>query len=241
MPRIYTANNIINRTAVEVGLTAVTDPVSSTDDNFTQLTGLLNSAGQELVELHAWEVLEKVYSLVTSDTDSGAYQLPDDWAYMIDQTGWDQSNNVPVAGPLSAQTWTYLEGRDLVTSTIYASFRLAQGEFDLFPQPPPDALEISFRYIMRNWVREPGGLEKDSVGLGSDLVLYEPILAIKMLKMKWLEAKGFDSTKASIEFNTIFDSRAGKDAGAPVLSASNTGRGMPYLSPWNTPDSGFGQ
>ena len=97
MARQDTANTIINRVAVEVGLTAVTDPVADADPAFKQLTGLLTAAGQELVELHQWQVLRQEYEFTTvAATDTGIYDLPADFSYMIDQSGWDQTNNVPI-------------------------------------------------------------------------------------------------------------------------------------------------
>jgi hypothetical protein len=241
MARVFTAKQVIDRAALEVGLEPLTDPISSTDQNFIQLTGLLNSAGQELVELWPWEVLVSDFEITTAAEDTGTYPLPADFSYMIDQTGWDRSNNVAIAGPLSAQDWTYLKGRDLVNQTIYASFRLFKGEFNIFPQPPPVDLEISFEYISRNWAASAGGLPQDSVALSSDFVLYEPILIIKYLKCKWLEAKGFDSSSARLEFDNMFLSRTGKDVGAEIVSAGRNRRGYPYLNPlYNTPDTGFG-
>ena len=242
MPRLYTAKDIVDRAALEVGLQPLPDPISADDQNFIQLTGLLNSAGQELVELYPWEMLVSNFELTTAAQDTGTYPLPDDFAYMIDQTGWDQSNNVAVAGPLSAQDWTYLKGRDLVNQTIYASFRLFAGEFNIFPQPPPVDLEIAFEYISRNWVKEASSeVRKDAVTLSTDVVLYEPILIIKFLKSKWLEAKGFDSSSARLEFDNMMDSRMGRDRGAEIISAGRNRRGYPYLNPlYNTPDTGFG-
>lgn len=243
MGRYSTVNEILNRTALEVGLIPVTDPEASSDESFIQLTGLLTSAGQEMVELHPWQILRGVYEFTTTDTDTGTYDLPDDFSYMIDQTGWDQTNRVAVGGPLSAQDWSYLLGRDLVSQSIYASFRLVDGKFDLFPQPPPVDLKIRFEYISRNWITEAGQDEpnRDNIGTGNDTVMYEPILIIKYLKVKFLSAKGFDTRSAALDFETLFLSRTGKDEGAPILSASSTQRGFPYLSPiYNTGDSGFG-
>jgi len=215
--------------------------VTNTDENFIQLTGLLTSAGQELVELHPWQILVKEFALTTTDLDTGTYDLPDDFCYMIDQTGWDRTNRVAIGGPLSPQQWTYLKGRDLVSQTIYASFRLVDNKFDLFPQPPPVGLQVSFEYISRNWVLLSDQSYADEIQNGTDTALFEPILIVKFLKAKFLEAKGFDSTAARAELQSMFDSRTGKDTGAPILSASGTGRGFPYLSPfYNTGDTGYG-
>ena len=243
MGRISSANEIINRAAVEVGLTAVNDPVGDLDESFRQLTQLLNSAGQEMVELHPWQTLVKSFQVITQTSDTGTYDLPSDYSYMIDQTGWEHTNRVAMGGPLSAQDWTYLKGRDLISQSIYASFRLVDNKFDIYPQDPvPDGLDINFEYINRNWVLESNGTTyRDSVGTGSDQVLYEPILIIKFLKAKFLEAKGFDAQAARLEFENMFNSRTGKDTGAPILSASNNSRGFPYLHPYyNTSDTGFG-
>ncbi len=243
MARFDTANGIINRAAVECGLLKDASPVESSDESFIQLTELLNACGQELVELHEWQLLVGKHQIITSNADSGSYDLPDDFSYMIDQTGWEHSNTTPLGGPLSAQDWTYLLGRNLVSDTIYASFRLVDNKFDIFPQNPvPDGLDINFEYINRNWVEEAGaGLRKDAVTIGSDVVLYDPIMTVKFLRLKFLSAKGFDTAAAAVEFQTMFDSRTGKDTGAPILSASNNSRGYPYLQPYrNTGDSNFG-
>ncbi len=243
MARLSTANDIINRVAVEVGLSKVSDPLSSADEAFVQLSELLNAAGQELVELHQWQALVRVFELTTKLGDAGSYDLPDDFSYMIDQTGWDKSNRVAIGGPLSAQDWSYLAGRDLISQSIYASFRLVDNKFDIYPQDPvPDGLNIRFEYMSRNWVQEqPSGLRKDLVTEGADIVLYEPILAIKFLKVKFLQAKGFDTTAAAQELENMFTSRTGKDTGASILSASNNSRGFPYLHPYyNTADTGYG-
>ncbi|HUW15169.1 MAG TPA: hypothetical protein VM537_35960 [Anaerolineae bacterium] len=242
MARFDNAGDIINRAALEIGLVPVSDPVGSTDEAFIQLTGLLTSAGQEMVELHPWQVLTSVFEFTTTDLDTGSYDLPDDYSYMIDQTGWDRTNKVMISGPLSPQDWTYLKGRDLVNQTIYASFRLMDAKFDLFPQPPPVGLQVSFEYINRNWVRLSDDSRADSIQNSSDTVLYEPILIIKFLKAKFLEAKGFDPSSARLEFENMMNSRTGKDTGAPILSAGRNGRGYPYLnSLYNTPDTGYGR
>lgn len=243
MARLSIANDIINRVAVEVGLLKVSDPLSSVDETFIQLSELLNAAGQELVELWPWQILVKPFQVVTQDTDTGTYDLPDDFSYMIDQTGWEHSSRVAIGGPLSAQDWTYLAGRDLISQSIYASFRLVDNKFDIYPQDPvPAGLDINFEYISRNWVQEQGtGDRKDLVTVGSDVVMYEPILIIKFLKVKWLQTKGFDTTAAVTELENVWGSRTGKDAGASILSASNNSRGFPYLHPYyNTSDTGYG-
>ena len=241
MARFYSANDIINRAALEAGLVPVSDPVGSGDESFVQLSGLLNSAGQEMIELHPWQGLRKKYSFTTQAGDTGAYDLPSDFSYMVDQTGWNRSANLPLGGPLSAQTWSYLDGLDLLESPIYALFQLMENKFQLFPQPPPVGIEIAFQYQSRDWVlTQSTGITGEIVTQGSDTVMYEPILIIKLLLAKFLSAKGFDSSAARLEFDTLFQSRTGKDKGADVLNAGNCGRGYPLINMQNAPWTGYG-
>lgn len=246
MARFETAGTIINRTAAELGLTPVADPFTSTDSAFLQLCSLLTSAGQEMLVLHEWQKFNKTHSLTTGtppdDDADGHYDLPDDFGYMIDQTGWEPTNRLPLGGPLTPQDWTYLVNTNLGSTTIYVSFRQNAGQFWILPNdPPPTGIEITFEYVSRNWVEDGAvpGTFKDSVESSADIVMYEPILIIKFLKLRQKEAKGFDTTAAVGQFITMFNSWTGKDASAPILNAARS-RYFPYLGWRNVPDTGFG-
>ncbi len=249
--RFFTAARIINDTLVETGLDEVVDPFSSTDKAARQMVRLLNIAGREMVSLHPWQILTREEQFTTVQGEDGVHDLPNDYAYMIDQTGWERRENVPLIGPLSPQDWTYLLGRDLVGSTIYASFRFDQNKLFLFPNnPAPAELDVNYEYISYNWVQDgdvvvgpnsPPG-DSDSATKSSDIILYPPILASRYLKVKWLEAKNLDSTSAMDGFRTQFYSWAGKDNGAAILNAGRQWRGFPYLDMWRSlPDTGFGR
>jgi len=240
---VATANDILNQVAAEIGISPVPDPYGSQDDAFIQMRYLLNTAGNQLVIAYPWELLNREANITTSAGDSGVYPLPEDFFYMIDQTGWERSQNVPLSGPLSPQDWQYLKGRDLVTSTIYASFRLKDGTFNIFPQPPPEGLDIYYEYISKNWVSDgvlPNPTYKREVTTGSDIPQFDKTLLTRFLKQQMLSAKGFDANDAKEDFAQIFGFLTGLDKGAEVLSVSRN-NGFPYLNAWrNLPDSGYG-
>ena len=244
MSRYITANDVLNRVAAEVGLTPITDPYASQDPAFIQMQHLLNTSGQELLESFPWANLVRSEQITTQAGDSGKYDLPSDFAYMIDQTGWERAENVPLFGPLSAQQWTYLLGRDLVSYTIYASFRLAENQFWLFPQPPAVGLDINYEYISRNWVKagDQADTFRDEVQVGSDVPLYPPILITRILKLRFLQARGFDTTGPMAEYRHALESWKGKDNSAPILNQGNRGWQYPYLDGLrNTPDTNYGK
>lgn len=243
--RFLTVNEVVNRAAVQVGLTPVTDVFSGVDPVFTQLTSLLTTGLQTLMEDHVWQILVREFQLTTGADETGEFPLPPDFGYMIDQTGWERSENVPLIGPLSAQDWTYLLGRDLVGSTIYAAFRFDQDQFFVFPNDPvPEGLDINFEYISRNLIQIAGTSPveyTDEAVTASDIVLLPPNLVVLQLKMLLLEAKGFDSTKATDAFNLALSSWIGKDNSAGILNAARWRYWYPYLDVYrNLPDTGYG-
>ena len=244
--RLSTVNDIINQVAVEVGLNPASNVFASPDTAFEQLRYLLQSSLKELLELFPWQILTRSFSYTTVQGEVGKISLPSDFAYMIPQTGWDHNNNVPLVGPLSPQDWTYLRGRDLVGSTIYASFRLNENQLWIFPQNPmPADLQITFEYISLNLVQKAGVLPieyTDQIEEAADIPLFPPHLIQRLLKAKYLEAKGFDSQKAQDAFWQSFNSWSGRDNSAPILNAGRAWRGYNYLNGfYNTPDSGFGR
>lgn len=245
MARYDTAGDIINDAATEVGLTAVSDPYISTDPAFIQLCRLMTTAGQEMLSLHQWQKFVKAHSITAIvPPDTGNYDLPDDFAYLIDQTGWTPTNGgngLPLGGPLSEQDWTYLVNTNLAASQIYVSFKIAEGQIQLLPQPPANGTIINFEYISRWWVADPGTTTpaKDRCVASDDVVLFEPILIKKFLKLRFLEAKGFDTTAAAGQFLTMFQAWTGKDVSAPVLNMARS-RFFPYLGYRNIPETNFG-
>ena len=237
---IISANDIVNRAAAEVGLAPVEDTYASLDPKFIQLRFLLNTAGEELMQAFAWEFLVREHQITTQQGDTGVYDLPADFGYMINQTGWERKENVPLGGPLSGQDWTYLKGRDLAQNTLYASFRIAQGKFNVYPDPPPSGLDINFEYITVNWAQSAGGAPQPEIRLGSDKPLFDKTLITRYLKLKYLESGGFNTIKAQDDFNVVFAFLTGNDKGGVVLSAGSSIRAYPYLGIGNLPDTGYG-
>lgn len=246
MARFDTASEIVNAAAVECGLTASTDVFSSSDPAFVQLRTMLTSVGRELLGLHQWNRFVKTHTITTAvPPDTGDYDLPSDFGFMIDQTGWTPTNvgmGLPLGGPLSEQDWAYLVNTNLASSTIYVSFKQSEGKFIVLPQPPPNAIDIIFSYISRWWVAAaatPTTASTDKVQANDDVVLFEPILIVKFLKLRFLESKGFDTTAAIAQFQSVFMQWTGKDTSAPVLNAARM-RIFPYLGWRNIPETNYG-
>lgn len=243
MPNIIkydTATNIINKVAPEVGLATVADPYSSQDPIYIQLRTLLGSVGIELLGKYEWENLIGTYQITTHSVDSGIYQLPADFDCMIDQTGWAQSYHWPLRGPYSAQVWQQLVNYPAVG--IYLGFRIEGDQFMIWPTPPPEGQIVNFKYMKRGFVQDgvTPTVFKDHIDQGTDILLFDWLLVVKLLKVRFLEAKQFDTTAAANQFNEAWDSRVGKNLGAAApLDLARSAR-FPYINGYNVPDLGYG-
>lgn len=239
-----TANRIINDVAVDVGLDPVADAVASSEKQFVQLTRQLNIAIEEIAEVHTWQQFKRQYSITTDialNPDS-IYPLPSDFHAMIDQTHWNQSTSMPLAGPVSSQQWQYLLGTNLSTTLIYAAFREQEGLLELLPTDIADGLVIAFEYSSRNWIRNAADdAYLQTVALADDLVLLAPSLIRGYLKAKYLGSKGFQTMDANEAVSLFLNTAGGKDAGAPTLNVGMRAGRFPYLNPYrNVRDTGYG-
>lgn len=243
MPNIIvydTAQNIINAAAGELGLTVPTsDPFSSQDGAIQRMCRLLKSAGQFLLGRHEWQDKEVVYNLTTQNGDTGVYPLPADFLALTDQTGWQKSYFWPLRGPYSAQMWQRVV--NYPTTGIYVAFRIQNGQLWIWPQPPPIGISITFVYKTRGWVTDASsGQLKDHVDVGADTVNFDWLLMSRLLKLRFLQSIGHDTTSALSEFNETFDMKtASSDGAAPELELARDAR-FPFITGFNSPDTGFG-
>lgn len=243
MSRYITAADIVNRASIECGLGTSSDVFADTDPKVIQLRNLLNTCGQDLVEAFEWEYLRREHNITTDAADDGSYDLPSDFGYIINQTAWDRTEKLPVSGPMSAQQWQYLKGRDFANSTIYLSFRLFEDKFNVYPDNPvPDAQDIRFEYISRNWVKLAGSStgDSDTVTANGDTVLFKPVMIVQYLRYKFLDSKGFDSQSALASFTKSFLQATGGNQGAPILNAGQRLTGIPLIDYRNIPVTNYG-
>lgn len=237
-----TAASVINDAAVELGLIAadIPDPYTSNDVNISQLRRFLKSLGQDLVRDHQWSTLQKTWTLATQPGLS-VYELPHDYQRFIDQTGWNRTQRMPLLGPLSPQGWQMLQ---VLTSAgvVDVMYRIVGGEFHLYPTPQVEDT-IAYEYISTDWVAVNGEEvpNHDRPESGGDLLFFDPRLLVCGLKLRWMRAKGFDTTAAQDDYDRALSRAQGADGSAPVLSLNY----QPFsanrmLDARNVPETGFG-
>lgn len=106
-----------------------------------------------------------------------------------------------------------------------------------FPTPAP----FKAFYVSRGYVKDQDDptLFKDVATKNGDQFLLDGTLMTLGGRLRWLEIKGFDTSSAARDFQIQYDSRAGTERGAPILSVSRQ-VGFPMLGIGNIPDTGYG-
>ena len=241
---------VVQQAMSEMGLPKPTAVVGVLDQTVEQMLSLLNSVGPDLVLGFPWEQLDKEYIITTEDGVS-EYPLPADWSYFLNQTQWDRSNHWPLLGPKSPQEWQWLKG-GLLSSGPRLRYRVWKGKFCLFPTPsavntPANnqtgvfaPWTIAQEYISSHWLEsaEVANTTYDSVQKDTDILLLDPWIVVKYLKLKFWEAKGLDTTAYSNDFVKMWDMRIGKNKGAPMLTMAPRARTM-LIGINNIPDGSW--
>ena len=242
MAQYWAALDILKQVSGELGLPAPITVVGVSDVQSTQLLALLNGAGNELQLYYPWEqfVKEWAFQSVLNQSD---YDLPDDLAYLTDQTQWDRTNHWPLLGPKSAQEWAWLKG-SLVAPLPRVRYRIAGDKLKIFPTltatTSPSQIDIAMEYVSKNWVSVFAAptVPTAMITLDSDTPMYNPWLLIKFVKFKFYELKGLPTTGVQADFMRIFNSLTGKDTGARILSLAPT-RTPQLIGPWSVPDGSW--
>ena len=240
MAKYWPALQLLNQVSAELGLPTASTISGTLAVQTAQLLAMINSAGNELLLYYPWEQFRAEW-IITTVPGEGAYSLPDDWAYSLDQTQWDRTNHWPLIGPKSAQEWAWLKGGLLATAPRLR-YRIMNNKLNLWPVPAvdssPAAYTIAQEYINKNWVINPEEVHKDMITLDDDMVQYDPWLITKYVKLKFYELKGFSTAGVQSDFQRIFDSLTGKDVGAPILNLSPRPTSQ-YIGPWSVPDGSW--
>lgn len=235
-----TAQEILSRAAVRLGLGEQSEPYGSTDQNIIQLRGMLADAGQDLIREHEWAHLRTQYEFITTSGED-TYTLPADFNRWVNQTQWNRTSKLPLGGPVTPQGWQLLKTLNVVAA-VQMFFRTEGSNIILHPEPS-GAFTIALEYVSEYWVSDDGGTTRNSAtpAADNDVLMLDAQVLIHRLRRDWQEAKGFDSTSASNAYEAALSFAKGQTEASPILnlhhSPYNRAR---FLDGSNVPPTGFG-
>jgi hypothetical protein len=213
------------------------------DVSSRQMLAQLTYSGRRLIkptDTYRWQILLRNWVLITVPGQT-VYPLPEDWDSFEDLTGWNFTSRLPMLGPATDAQWQTLKARNMGSSTISVIYRTRGGAFEIYSAfDAPQELQIC--YSSRAWVQSGADplVFKDWVETDDDVVLFDPDLMVSALKLRFLTAKGFDTTAALADYKEALESAICADTDAPVLTF-NTNDTYPLISTqFNAPDTGYG-
>ena len=165
------------------------------------------------------------------------YDMPSDYARMVDKTQYNKSNRWSIIGPKDAQEWQWLKA-SYVTTGPRMRFRIMGNKFTLWPMPTA-VLVLGFEYVSNAWVEAADGTLKTKMTADSDTSRFPDRLIILGAKLKLFEIKGFDTTSVLQDYTRELDKWKASESGADTLSLAPRYPNL-LLTQNNLPDTGYG-
>jgi hypothetical protein len=165
------------------------------------------------------------------------YDLPSDYDALIPRSMWDKSKHWEMLGPEDAQQWEWLLSGYISTGPRIR-WRLYGDYFQIWP-PNTTNEYLGFEYRSKGWAASTGGTVQNSFTADSDTCIYQDRLMVNGLKLKYFEAKGFDTTAMYRNYATQLESSLALDKSSANLSFAPR-PGNVLIGYDNIPDSGYG-
>ena len=242
----YTYGTAIAEIAKLVGhtTTAPPDPVGSTDPAIQQMASAINVALEELLTMHEWQDLTVKTELSVVGASAGlaeqGYNLPADFYRFIDQSQWSSTSIMPAGGPVSNQAWMASVVQSF-SSEFTLNWQMREDQIWFLNPPFPVPALFKYMYLSKAQVIDGSDptLFKNKATLNSDTFKLDSQIIMLLGRARYLEWKGFDASAAVRDFLAIFNSRAGADKGAGILSLCRRGQ-PPLIGPQSLPNTGYG-
>ena len=165
------------------------------------------------------------------------YGLPPDYYSTVNRTHWDKSKRWEMLGPESPQQWEWLLSGYISTGPRIR-WRLLGKYFQIWPGMNAGEL-LGFEYRSKGWAEAADGTPKNSFTADDDTCVYPDRLMVLGTKLKYFEAKGFDTTALYRDYLLEFETAVAQDVAAANLSFAPR-PGTVLIGYDNIPDSGYG-
>jgi len=232
-----TLQTILQDVADEIGIKRPSTFVGNTGDS--NAVRLLAQAKAEIRVLRRdaeWTELLKVHTFTTSN-GTVKYDLPSDFRSFVNATWWDRTEDWPLIGPATNETWQTIVSGDVNLAT-QSWFRIIAGQIELYPVPG-ETNTIAFEYIADTPIDTDGDGTGDAKTWQADSdtsVLDEEVITMGV-RWRMLKTLGLPYAEEYNEYERQKAQYIARDGGAPKL---NMGPKPPHGA-IHLPEDGFGQ
>lgn len=234
----YTGNVTSGSTTI-----ASMSSIASLDNTFMvegvgilQNTRVVSAAGTDVVIDREPNVTGTTVALTFSKI---RFAFPTAFDRPVDQTNWDTSRRWEQIGPTTMQQNAWLKSGYISTGPRmrFISF----GNFyEIWPPQGVDVF-LQYDYLTKNWIYATGGTAttKQIFTLDTDTCIFPDALMYAMIRLKYFEAKGFDTAKLQDKYDIQLALAKSHDGGSQNLSMAPTLSNV-LIGEENIPDSGYG-
>jgi len=224
----YTITNIPSTAGLDTTYQVVGNGISNacyieSVDSSTQVTVNLPSTG--------------TYVGATITFEKVMYALPSDYESAVPRTMWDLSKHWEMLGPESPQQWEWLLS-GFISTGPRIRWRLLGKYFQIWPGVSTNEL-LGYEYRSNGWALSSTGTVKTSFTVDTDTCIYPDRLMVLATKLKYFEAKGFDTTAMFRNYLEEFEIVRAQDMSAANLSFAPR-PGTVLIGYDNIPDTGYG-
>lgn len=169
-----------------------------------------------------------------------SYNMPSDYDRPVDRTNWDKTKHWEMLGPCTAQQWEWLKSGYISTGPRIR-WRILGAYFQIWPVVVGNEY-LGFEYISKNWVLSTSAANNipdlQQFASDTDTSIFPDRLMVSGLKLRYYDAKGFDSTSLQLAYDEQLSIAKANDSGSATLSMAPRESGV--LITWaNIPDSGY--
>jgi len=166
------------------------------------------------------------------------YTMPADYDSTEPRTHWDASKRWEMLGPESAQQWEWLMNGFIATGPR-VRWRLLGPYFQIWPGFS-NAEQLGFEYRSNGWALDGStGANKANFTADTDTSIFSDRLMVLMTKLKYFEAKGFDTVAMYRNWQEELETCIAQDMSFTNLSFAPK-PGNVLIGYDNIPDSGYG-
>lgn len=187
-----------------------------------------------------------VLNQACDQTSTGTYVFskvlftpPTDFDRPIDRTQWDKSKHWEMLGPSTPQQQEWLRSGYISTGPR-VRYWMKGGYFQIWP--PLGATEsLAYEYVSKYWVLATTATVTSKIGftVDTDTCIFPDPLMECLIRLKYFEIKGFDTTAMRIEYEQQRDIAKANDGGSQTLNMAPRQSSV-LIGIENVPDSGYG-
>ena len=209
--------------------------MGSTDEQVSQLLGLLEEEGNDLALRAPWQALVNEAGITTTATESQGVITAiatNGYRSIINNTIWSRTRRLPVSGPMDPVEWQQLKA--MFVNGPYYRHRFRGNELLVNPTPPAGE-DWYFEYVSNNWITDSTGAQfRQYFEADTDVTLLPETLLIAGLRWRWKKEKGFDYAEDFRTYENQVRDAIGRDGGKKTLAMDNSSR-RPTPGIWVSP------